>query len=308
MGGTLQRALEFRGVGLHGGQRVRMGLEPAPPGSGIAVLRTDLGAAIGTIPARYDHVTDTRLCTRIGNAHGASAGTVEHVMAALAGSGVTDAVITLDGPEAPIMDGSARPFVAALARGGTRRYGGPERAIRIRRPVVVEDRGRRAALSPADRFSMSFTIAFPDPAIATQSLSLELTGDAVARQLADCRTFGMLSEVEALRRAGLARGGGLDNAIVVDRGRVLNPDGLRRADEFVRHKMLDAVGDLALAGAPILGHYEGHRAGHEISNRLLHALFAAPDAWEWTEVAADCLPQLAAPAVPVAAEARRLAV
>ncbi|MDT8344443.1 MAG: UDP-3-O-acyl-N-acetylglucosamine deacetylase [Thermohalobaculum sp.] len=281
---TVRHPVRFKGVGLHSGQPVRIKVAPAPRGHGIAFLRTDIGAETGLVEARYDAVCDTRLCTRIGNAHGATIGTIEHLMAALAGSGISDALVEIDGPEVPIMDGSARAFVAGLARAGLHELGGRRAAIRIDRPVEVVQGDKRARLVPASTFGMRFAIDFADPAIGRQSAAFALTGGAVIDKLADCRTFGMLSEVEALRRMNLARGGSLANAIVIDQGRVLNPEGLRRPDEFVRHKMLDAVGDLALAGAPILGRYEAERAGHEMTNLLLRALFAAPGAWSWTEL------------------------
>lgn len=282
----LRAAAVFNGVGLHGGQSVTMQILPAPAGQGVVFRRTDLPAGTGDIAARWDNVVDTRLCTRLGNAHGASVGTVEHVMAALAGCGIGDALVLLNGPEAPIMDGSSAPFVEGLLRAGLADTGQPARGVRILAPVAVEEEGKRAALLPAGGFGMRFSIDFDDPAIGAATRELRLTGDAFVTELADCRTFGHLSEVEQLRAHGLGRGGSLQNAIVVDRGRILNPEGLRRPDEFVRHKMLDAVGDLALAGAPIIGRFEAHRGGHEMTNRLLHALFARPDAWRWEPLSA----------------------
>ncbi len=278
---TLGTTATFQGVGLHGGQSVTAHVMPAAAGSGILFRRTDLAAGSGDIPARWDNVVDTRLCTRIANSNGASVGTVEHLMAALFGCGITDALILLDGPEVPIMDGSSAPFVQGLLQAGIADSGQPARVIRILSPVSIEDEGKTASLVPADRFEMSFSIDFADPAIGAARKHLRLVGGVFVTELADCRTFGHLSEVEQLRAVGLARGGSLKNAIVIDRGRVLNPDGLRRPDEFVRHKMLDAVGDLALAGAPIVGRFEAHRGGHEMTNRLLRALFDRPDAWSW---------------------------
>jgi UDP-3-O-[3-hydroxymyristoyl] N-acetylglucosamine deacetylase len=281
---TVRSSVAFNGLGLHGGQAVTMQVGPAPAGHGILFRRTDLAPGTGDIPARWDHVVDTRLCTRLGNEHGASVGTVEHLMAALAGCGVTDALVTLAGPEVPIMDGSAAPFVAALLRAGVVETGRRCRAIRIRETVIVEQDGKRAELRPGNRFEMAFAIEFDDPAIGAQRHALPLVDGAFVDELGDCRTFGHLGEVEQLRAMGLARGGSLKNAIVVDRGRVLNPEGLRRPDEFVRHKMLDAVGDLALAGAPIVGRFVAHRGGHEMTNRLLRALFARPEAWSWIDL------------------------
>ena len=291
---TLKRAVTFKGVGLHGGQAARMVVAPAEAETGIRFYRTDLPEAARCIPARHDLVTDTRLCTKISNGAGASLGTIEHIMAALAGLGINDAAVSVDGPEVPIMDGSSCIFTDALMQAGLRPLDAPLRAIRILAPVSVERDGKSARLLPSETFSMGFAIEFADPAIGTQSLALDLAGATFVEELADCRTFGHLAEVEHLRKLGLARGGSLENAIVVDRGRVLNPEGLRCPDEFVRHKMLDAMGDLALAGAPIIGRYEGEKAGHEITNLLLHALFAAPETWEWTDAMADRLPAVTA--------------
>lgn len=281
---TIREDVAFQGVGLHGGQPVTMRVGPAPAGHGILFRRTDLAPGQGDIPACWDRVVDTRLCSRLGNAHGASVGTVEHLMGALSGCGVTDALVSLGGPEVPIMDGSAAPFVEGLQRAGIVETGRPCKAIRIVSAVTVEQDSKRAELLPAPRFEMDFSIDFEDPAIGSQRETLPLTGSAFVAELSDCRTFGHLSEVEQLRAMGLGRGGSLKNAIVVDRGRVLNPEGLRRPDEFVRHKMLDAVGDLALAGAPIIGRFAAHKGGHEMTNRLLRALFDRPDAWEWDEL------------------------
>jgi len=287
---TLRTAAEFRGIGLHTGAPVTATIRPAEAGAGLRFRRVDLAGADAWLEARHDAVTDTRLCTRIGDPAGASVGTVEHMMAALAGLGVHDATVEIDGPEAPVMDGSSAVFAARLAQIGFAEQDLPLCAIRIEKPVEVVDGDRVARLLPAERFEMAFEISFADPAIGDQALELDLSGDSFQRELAECRTFGHLAEVDQLRKLGLGRGGGLDNTIVVDRGRVLNPGGLRRPDEFVRHKMLDAVGDLALAGAPIIGRYEGVRAGHEMTNRLLRALFATPAAFSWAEAGAAEVP------------------
>jgi len=254
---------------------------PAPAGAGIVFQRNDLAGTDSRLSARFDQVSDTRLCTRIGADLGASIGTIEHAMAALAGLGITDARLEVSGPEVPILDGSAQAIVTAISAAGITELPERVRAIRIERAVEVVRDGRMARLLPSDASEMAFEISFDDPAIGDQALELTLTRDAFIDELADCRTFVRLGEVEMLRQAGLAQGGSLENAIVVDRARVLNPEGLRRPDEFVRHKMLDAVGDLALAGAPIIGRYEGVRAGHEMTNLLLRALFAVPQAWRY---------------------------
>ncbi len=283
---TVAETASFDGHGLHGGAPARATVRPCRYGQGLRFRRTDLPAGTGDIPARRDRVVDTTLCTKLANAEGATLSTVEHLMAALAACGVTDALIEVDGPEVPILDGSAAPFVAGLLEAGFAAVPAMPRAIRILRAVEVADGPRRAALLPAREFGMRYLVDFPEPAIGRQRLMLSLTGDAAIAELAECRTFCRAREVAALRAMGLAKGGSLENAIVVDGAEVLNPEGLRRPDEFVRHKMLDAVGDLALAGAPILGRYEAERGGHEMTVRLLHALFERPEAWEWTRPAA----------------------
>ena len=281
---TLRQPVRFSGVGLHCGQPATVFVDPAPAGAGVVFRRVETGVQI---PARYDHVVDTPLSTRLGIPDevpgGPLVGTVEHLMAALAAAAITDALVSLEGPEVPVLDGSALPFLAAFAEAGLTDLREPSRAIRILRPVTVEIGDRSARLEPAPRFEMSFMIDFADPAIGTQSKTLALAGGALAAELSDARTFGCLAEVDRLRRAGLGLGGSLENAVVVDRGRVLNPGGLRHADEFVRHKMLDAAGDLALAGAPIVGRYTGVRAGHALTNLLIRRLFATPGTWEWCD-------------------------
>lgn len=285
MQSTVARSITFEGVGLHGGQRARMSIRPAAAGTGVRFQRVDVTDRDQIVPARWDRVSDTRLCTRLSNVDGVSVSTVEHLMAALAGMGVDNALIEIDGPEIPIMDGSAAPFVGELRRVGLVSLGASRQVIRILERIEVECGGARATLSPADAdaLEIAFRIEFPEPAIGVQEAEFTLAPGAFARDLADCRTFCRLDEIEALRAAGLARGGNLQNAVVVDGAEVLNPDGLRRADEFVRHKALDAVGDLALAGAEIRGRYEGLRAGHGPTNQLLRALFARPEAWRFED-------------------------
>ncbi|TPE50171.1 UDP-3-O-acyl-N-acetylglucosamine deacetylase [Amaricoccus solimangrovi] len=277
---TFKRDVSLVGMGLHSGRPARLVLRPATQG-GIRFRRTDVTDRDNIIPARYDRVTDTTLCTLLSNEAGVSVSTVEHLMSALAGTGVTHALIDIDGPEVPIMDGSALRFAHAILKAGLRRLDGAARAIRVLKPVVLEEKGGVVAeLRPASALSIDFEIDFADAAISRQSRSLSMVNGAFLRELADCRTFCRRADVEAMQARGLALGGSLDNAIVVDGDRILNPGGLRRADEFVRHKMLDALGDLALAGAPILGAYRGVRAGHGVTNRLLRKMFATEGAWE----------------------------
>jgi len=281
---TVKHDIAFVGTGLHSGRPVRMIVRPAAAG-GVRFRRTDVTDRDNLIPARFDLVSDTRLNTRLTNAAGVSVSTVEHVMAALAGTGVWNAVIDIDGPEAPIMDGSSRRFVQKIVATGLRHLPGPMRAIRVLEQVRVFQDGAWAQLAPAPALSIAFEIDFADAAIGRQSKTLEMSNGVFVRELADCRTFCRRADVDAMQAMGLALGGSLDNAIVVEGDEILNPEGLRRSDEFVRHKMLDALGDLALAGAPILGAYRGVRAGHGVTNALLRRLFATEGAW--AEVALD---------------------
>lgn len=283
MQATVSRRVEFKGLGVHQGQNVTATVLPAPINHGIRFRRIDITDRPNEIDARFDRVVDTRLCTVLASDSGVTVATVEHLMAALAGVGVSNALIEIDGPETPIMDGSSEPFVRGLMDAGVTLQEAPQRAIRVLKPVEVESEGRWAALSPSERFEMHFEIDFEDKAIGRQVREMRLVNGAFIEDLCRARTFGRLADVEKLRSMGLARGGSMDNAIVVDRDRVLNPEGLRYADEFVRHKMLDAVGDLALAGAPVIARYEGRYAGHEMTNLLLRALFKDPSSFEWVE-------------------------
>lgn len=276
---TLRAAIGCRGVGLHSGQRVAMRLVPAPPGAGIVFRRTDIGAEIRAV---WENAVESARCTRLANADGASVGTVEHLMAALAGAAVDNAIVELDGPEVPIVDGSAAPFVFLIECAGIVEQDAPRHAIKVLKPVSVVADGATAALFPGHGFSMSFEIEFDNPVIRHQHLSLAVDADSFKSELSAARTFGLREEVERLRAAGLARGGSLENVIVVDDTVVLNRGGLRYEDEFVRHKLLDAVGDLYLAGAPIIGRFRGVRSGHSHTRRLLSALLSDDDAWTYT--------------------------
>jgi UDP-3-O-[3-hydroxymyristoyl] N-acetylglucosamine deacetylase len=273
---TLKRPIGCVGVGLHSGQRVRLQLVPADTDTGIVFRRTDLQA---DIQARHDAVIDTRLCTMIGDG-AARVGTIEHLMAALAAAGINNLRVEVDGPEIPILDGSAAGFSFLIDCAGIAAQESLRSEIEIRRAVRVSEGESWAELRPAQAgFALSLTIDFPAPAIGRQSMSVTLDEDTFKTRLACARTFALAPEIEALRAAGLAQGGSLDNAVVVDGAAVLNPGGLRYADEFVRHKLLDAVGDLALAGAPLVGRFAGHKSGHALNNRLLRALFADRAAW-----------------------------
>lgn len=276
--------MTFTGFGLHGGAAVRMVVKPAPAGHGIVFLRTDVSGEEARVPAHWQAVVPSKLCTLIANEAGVSVSTIEHVMAALAGCAVHNALIEIDGPEVPILDGSAVPFVEAFLAVGTVAQDAPVRAIRVLRTVEVRDGEAVARLDPAETLEMSFEIDFDVPAIGRQVKRLNLANGAFVRELSDSRTFCRQVDVDAMRANGLALGGTYENAVVFEGDRVLSPGGLRHEDEPVRHKMLDAMGDLALAGAPIMGRYTGMRAGHALTNRLLRALFAEPEAWCEVEV------------------------
>ncbi|MDU9002570.1 UDP-3-O-acyl-N-acetylglucosamine deacetylase [Sedimentitalea todarodis] len=278
MQNTLKAPVTFDGVGLHSGAPARMVLRPAQAGFGIRFRRTDIELGNAVIPALWDRVERSPLCTRLVNEAGVSVSTVEHVMAALSGCGVNNALIDIDGPEVPILDGSSAPFVRGIMARGVQLQGAPVVALEILKPVTVEKDGARATLLPADGFEIEFHIDFADEAIGRQSKVLDMRNGAFARELCDSRTFCRQADVDAMHEKGLALGGTLENAVVVDGEDVLSPGGFRHADEAVRHKMLDALGDLALAGGPILGRYIGERAGHALTNTLLRALFDTPGA------------------------------
>ncbi len=291
---TLRRSIHCRGVGLHGGQQATLTLHPAPAGSGIVFRRSDLGL---DLPARHDAVSDTRLCTLLSDpaSPGLVVGTVEHLLAALSACGVDNLVAELDGPEVPVLDGSSAPFVFLIDCAGRMAQPALRRAIEILRVARVEEGGAWAELRPhaaeaavsVPTLSMAMRIDFRAEAIGRQSLDFELSDAGFRSALQHARTFTQVQEIDALRAGGLARGGSLDNAVVVDGARVLNPGGLRMADEFVRHKMLDAVGDLSLAGARLHGCFAGHRSGHRLNNLVLRALLADANAWRWVAPAEE---------------------
>ena len=284
---TLRSVALFAGVGVHTGAYTRVSVRAAPADHGIVFVRTDVRDRDNRIAATGEAVCKTQLGTVIGNAAGVTVATIEHLMAAFAMLGIDNAVVELDGPEMPIMDGSAEPFIRILDRAGRRQQAAARRFIEILETVEVVDGDKRATLRPADGFEMAFEIRFESAAIGRQSIDLEMDEGAFRSELADCRTFGFLGEVEALRAMGLARGGSMDNCIVIDGDEVLNPEGLRRPDEFVRHKALDAIGDLYLLGGPLLGRFEGVCAGHGLNNAVVRALKARPDAWRVRTFAED---------------------
>lgn len=287
---TVKNDIHLNGIGLHTGTPVRLTIRCAPADSGIVFVRTDVTDKNNIIPALWNRVTDTRLCTVITNDAGVSAGTIEHLMAALRGCGVDNALIHMDGPEVPIMDGSAQPFVEAIDMAGLQVQSTPRRAIRVLKEIVVTEGDKTVRLKPSVIATFTGQIEYPHPEIGAQKYEVQLFNGNFRHDIADCRTFGFLKDVEVLRAAGLGLGGSLENAIVLDDNGVMNPDGLRCADEFVRHKILDAIGDLYLAGGPILGAYDGTRGGHAMNNALLRALFADPAAWDRVDLFVDIDP------------------
>ncbi|MDV7142602.1 UDP-3-O-acyl-N-acetylglucosamine deacetylase [Tropicimonas sp. TH_r6] len=277
---TLNTATTLTGSGLHSGRPARITLLPAAANNGITFRRSDISEGDNLLPARWDATVHVPLCTMLVNADGVTVSTIEHVMAALSGLGVHNAVIEVSGPEVPILDGSSAPFVAAILKTGLRRLNAPLTVLRVCETVELVDGDARARLEPAEGLEIDFEIDFTDAVIGRQHRSLNMANGAFVRELCDSRTFCRLSDVEKMRANGLALGGTMDNAVVVDGAEVVTPGGLRHSDEPVRHKMLDALGDLALAGAPILGRYVGNRAGHTVTNKLLRKLFATPGALE----------------------------
>ena len=287
---TLRSAIGCIGVGLHSGTKSSLTLNPAKADSGIRFVRKDLDGQ-ATIQARFDQVCDTTMCTAIGDDHGIAVSTIEHVMAALAAMSIDNALIEINGPEVPIMDGSAKPFVFLIECAGVVEQDQPRHWIEILKPVTVTAHGKSARLEPltghdGDRevpsmaaFELACRIEFDHPLIKTQSFQHRLTPGQFKTDIAAARTFGFAERVEELWSRGLALGGSLKNAVVVSHDKVLNEEGLRFEDEFVRHKVLDCVGDLYLAGGPIIGKFVGDCAGHAMHNKLLRALFADPTAW-----------------------------
>lgn len=284
---TVRAPVLFAGVGVHTGDYTRVNVRPAAANAGVVFVRTDVRDRDNVIPVSGESVCKTQLGTVIGNDAGVTVSTIEHLMAAFAMLGVDNAVVEVDGPEMPIMDGSSLPFVRLLDRAGLRPQDAPRAYIEILDTVEVVEGDKRATLRPAEAFEIAFEIRFPTAAIGVQAIDLAMDEAAFRSELADCRTFGFLAEVEALRAMGLARGGSMENCVVIDGDRVLNPEGLRRPDEFVRHKALDAIGDLYVLGAPILGRFEGVLAGHALNNALVRALLARPDAWRIVTLAEE---------------------
>lgn len=278
---TPNKIIQATGVGLHSGDKVLLTLHPAPDNTGIVFRRIDLDPIV-EIPALYENVCDTTLCTTLQH-QGVKVATVEHLLSALAGLGIDNAYIDLNAPEVPIMDGSAAPFVFLIQSAGIREQIAKKRYIRILKPIRIEEHGKYVQFLPHDGYRISFTIDFDHPVFThkPQTAVFDFSATSYIKQVCRARTFGFLSDYEKLRVCDLAKGGSLDNAIVVDEYRVLNEDGLRFDDEFVKHKVLDSIGDLYLLGSSLIGAFEGYRSGHELNNKLLRKLMAHQDAWEY---------------------------
>ncbi len=277
---TLKNVIRATGIGLHTGEKIYLTLRPAPIDTGVVFRRTDLAKPL-EVRAHPENVTDTRLSTTL-EANGVKISTVEHLMSAFAGLGIDNAYVDLTGPEVPIMDGSAGPFVFLIQSAGVMEQAAAKRFIRINKPVEVRDGDKWARFEPWDGFKVSFTIDFDHPIFrnSSQVATVDFSTTSFVKEISRARTFGFMQHLEALRQDGLARGGGLDNAIVMDDFRVLNEDGLRYEDEFVKHKILDAIGDLYLLGHPLIGAFSAKKSGHALNNRLLRALIAQRESWD----------------------------
>lgn len=276
---TINSKVSCNGVGLHSGLNVNLTLLPAPVDTGIIFLRSDIGGINGTIPANYKNVTETKLGTTISNEFGAKVSTIEHLMAAIWGCGIDNIFIEISGPEVPIMDGSSEPFVFLLECAGIAVLDKPRRVIEVMQTVSFEQNGKVITVSPAKEFMVDLSIDFDHKDIQKQQFDFHSTHASFKNDLSRARTFGFKHEIDQLHKMGLARGGSLDNAILVDEQGVVNKEGLRYNDEFVRHKTLDFIGDIFLAGHYIIGQFNASKAGHEVNNKMLHKLLADQNAW-----------------------------
>jgi UDP-3-O-[3-hydroxymyristoyl] N-acetylglucosamine deacetylase len=297
---TLRRSIPCAGIGLHSGRKVKLALKPAPAGHGVRFVRSDLGGL--EIPATVAHLASLRYATGVVR-DGGKVETIEHLMAALASLGVDNVVVELDSPEVPIMDGSAAPFVYLIHEAGVKRLTAPRRYLKVLRPVALSQGDKRIAVYPSDHFKVTYNISFDHPLIRHQSRTLRVTDESFVEDIAPARTFGFLKEVEMLRQRGLVLGGSLENAVVLSETGVLN-NALRFEDEFVRHKILDAIGDLALVGHPIVGHVVTHRGGHALHTAFAAKVLGEPDAWKFVEEPVDPATAGAPVMVPVKGEVR----
>ena len=278
---TLKTPIRATGVGLHTGKQISLTLLPAPVNSGIVFRRVDLNPAV-EIPAKAHNVGETTLSTCLVK-DGVRVSTVEHIMSALAGLGVDNAIIELNADEVPIMDGSAGPFVFLIQSAGVQEQNAPKKFVRIKKEVVLRDGDKVAKFLPFDGFKISFSIEFDHPVFKDRrpQTEIDFSSSSFVKEISRARTFGFMHEIEYLRSKGLAQGGSTANAIVVDQYRIVNEEGLRFEDEFVKHKVLDAIGDLYLLGHSMIGEYQAHKSGHSLNNRVLRQLIEQPDAWEW---------------------------
>ena len=280
---TLKSSINCSGTAMHSGENISLTLHPAKPSTGIIFRRSDIGGGNACIPAHWSRISDTRLCTTLSDGGNVSVATVEHLMAALAGCRIDNLMVEIQGGEIPSMDGSAAPFVFLIECAGIIEQNAPRRAIRVLKPVSVSNGEGFASLTPAsgslEAFSLSVEIDFDSLAISRQDYLFHFSGNTFKSEISRARTFGFLHEVDDLRASGLALGGSLDNAVVISGDQILNEGGLRYEDEFVRHKVLDSLGDLYLAGSPLIGHFHGVRSGHKLNRSLLEALFADDEAW-----------------------------
>lgn len=286
---TIQKAVKTSGIGLHSGKTVTLKLVPAEANTGIVFKRTDVKESEAIVFADFRAVSATMLGTTLENKFGVEVATVEHLLAALWGMEIDNLLIEIDSPEVPIMDGSSAPFIELVAKAGVKTLTTPRKIIRILDEIRVGDKQTYAKLAPANGFAVRFEIDFSDKAIAHQKNEFQFAPNTFLEDIARARTFCMKKDVDMMHSAGLARGGSLDNAIVVDNGKVLNKEGLRFTDEFVRHKILDSIGDLYLAGHRIEGMFIGHRSGHKTNNEALRTLIDTPKAWELVD---ETLPQI----------------
>ncbi len=281
---TIKSNASCSGVGVHSGEMVTLTLKPASENSGITFIRTDVTGVDNVIPARWDLVTDTRMCTVLTNDSSVSISTVEHVLSALYAKGIDNAIVEVDGVEIPIMDGSSALFIGLIEKAGIEEQSSARKFLRIKSSVSIESKDCVAALHPAKGQSFNFIIDFDSKAIGKQSSEFKFDHDDYNKEISAARTFGFLHEVEAMRKMGLAKGGSLENAIIIDGDTIMNPEGLRYDTEFSRHKLLDAIGDMALCGGQMIGHYDGIKSGHKMNNELLRKLFATKGAWEFVEL------------------------
>lgn len=279
---TINRTVPLSGIGLHTGKTINMVLRPAVAGTGVVFHRSE-GTRVVSIEAISANVVDTRLATVLGK-DGLSVSTVEHILAAASALGIDNLHIDIDGPEVPVLDGSAAPFVHYFRTAGLRRLHQHRKFLQIRKPLMVVDGDKWVRLAPSRFLRITCDIAFDHPCISAQSRTIKVTPDVFSSEIASARTFGFLREVEYLKANGLARGGSLENAVVIGEDRILNPEGLRYPDEFVRHKILDALGDFSLAGYPILGHIKANKPGHDLNHRMVETLLASPECWKIVEL------------------------